>query len=182
MSKSGTMKVFRSTERRFVGCAAFFLLAVILAGFLVATTHDLIEISPLFAFVVWSAYGYMLVRFWLNMETKIIVSDDSFVNEHPLSRREIPWEKISEVGIYRKVVPSIDGLPVNVMVYVQSSTPSKRFVINISSITDAHELISMLFQKATKAKFVRIENRSPIPFLRQPKLTEWKRNDGASVT
>ena len=90
---------------------------------------------------------------------KIIVSDESIIIDKPFKKTDIKWNEILEFGKYKT-----GYYPMHLRFYFRiNKLVNDRIEIGTLQIKGKDELISTIFNKANNAKFVTLENTSPIP-------------------
>ena len=118
---------------------------------------------------------YALFKIWQSRIIKIVVSDGSFTINKQFESIDIRWDEILEFGKYRRRSAYNPGywcfyFKLNKMV-------DKKIEIGTLDFKERDELISTIFDKATNAKFITLENTSWFPFVKRLKTLQWNQNE-----
>jgi hypothetical protein len=104
----------------------------------------------------------------------VSVTDNLLIIHSVFGAQKIRWEDIVEFGTY--VTPR--NRYARRLFYVKlQSRPEKRILVCNHMLKNLSELIDIVFQKATHAKFVKVENVGWIPFTKEIEVLPWAQQD-----
>ena len=106
---------------------------------------------------------------------KIIVSDESIIINKQFASIDIRWDEIVEFGKYRRGSAYNPGYWC--FYFKLNKLVDDKIEIGTLDFKERDELISTIFDKATNAKFITLDNTSWIPFVKRIETLQWNQNE-----
>ena len=108
----------------------------------------------------------------LDLNRKITIDSSGITIKKPFNHISFIWPEITEFRKHQKGIGQWAGW----RYYLSTGKyGSKKIEIADNNIKGLDELIDAIFDLAINASFVKIENTSPIPFLKKIKISQWNR-------
>jgi len=170
-------KIYKHSDLRFYFASMFFV--VVLVIFPIGLLRDSIASGGLlyigFSVLLSLLFIYALFIIWQDLTMKIVISDGSITINKQFGSMDVRWDEIVEFGKYRRRASYGQGFWCFYL-KVNKST-DKKIEIGTLDFTERDELISTVFSKAPKAKFITLENTSWIPFVKRLEVLQWNQNE-----
>lgn len=161
----------RYSRNRYLGMLSVLVLCIPLYLLLVV----LFDYSGSTLVVLVSVIGLILeLATWLGAETKIILTDEGLTIGNPLKSNKFLWNEISEFGKYRQRFNRYNS---DWVYYIKSSNYSdKKFILGSRGLININKMCLIIFEKASKARFVVLQMDSVIPFVGNREAVTWERD------
>ena len=173
-------KVYKHFSLRYYFTSLF--LVFFLVMFPIGLLRDAIDSGGVlyigFTTVISLLFIYALFKIWQSRIIKIVVSDGSFTINKQFESIDIRWDEILEFGKYKYKWSSFNKPPIDWCFYFKlNKLVDEKIEIGSLDFKERDELISTIFNKATNAKFITLENTSWIPFVKRLEVLQWNQNE-----
>jgi hypothetical protein len=125
--------------------------------------------SFIMVLLIVSLFSYLM----LDLNRKITINSSGITIKKPFNHISFTWSEITEFRKHEKGVGQWAGWRYFLFANRYGTKPVE---IADNNIKGLDELIDAVFDMATNARFIKMENISSIPFLKKPKASQWDRD------